>query len=89
MTIALWVIGIHILEILIILGVLTAIKNRKLEKYVSDQNEFINALQIVINDSKTKLDEIDQRGIFKSDDEIGWFFEQIKSIQETLNQFGK
>ena len=34
-----------------------------------------------------KLEEIDGKGFFKSDDEIGWFFENIKYIQETLSQY--
>ena len=37
--------------------------------------------------SDVKLNQIDAKGIFKSDDEIGWFFEQIKNLQLQLNNF--
>ena len=36
-----------------------------------------------------KLKKIDQRGAFKSDDEIGWFFNEVKIIQNDLSQFKK
>ncbi len=31
--------------------------------------------------------EVDTKGSFKSDDEVGFFFEQIKTIQAALNAF--
>ena len=31
--------------------------------------------------------EIDQKETFKSDDEVGFFFEQLKNIQSVLNSF--
>ena len=34
-----------------------------------------------------KLKEIDARGTFSSDDEVGFFFQSIKQLQETLNGF--
>ena len=34
-----------------------------------------------------KLDEIDQKGVFSSDDEIGWFFNEIKKIQNDISRF--
>jgi hypothetical protein len=40
-----------------------------------------------IEHSSKKLKEIDERGMFKSDDEIGWFFEKIKLIQDILDQY--
>jgi len=30
---------------------------------------------------------VDDKGIFYSDDEIGWFFKEVKKIQEALNEF--
>ena len=35
----------------------------------------------------SKLKEVDTRESFKSDDEVGFFFESIKQIQSVLNQF--
>jgi hypothetical protein len=33
------------------------------------------------------LNQIDDRGSFIADDEIGWFFQEVKKIQEALNEF--
>ena len=37
--------------------------------------------------SDKKIKEVDARESFKSDDEVGFFFESIKQIQNILNQF--
>jgi hypothetical protein len=62
-------------------------KNEKLEEIVISQKDYTTKLsnQIEIMDKKIKV--IDSRGTFTSDDEIGWFFKEIKSLQEQLNQF--
>ena len=44
-------------------------------------------VQDIIEFSDKKLKEVDHKGSFKSDDEVGFFFEEIKQIQDTLNQF--
>jgi hypothetical protein len=41
----------------------------------------------IIEFSDKKLKEVDHKESFKSDDEVGFFFEEIKQIQSTLNQF--
>jgi len=56
------------------------------EDIIESQNLYINKIQEAIIFSNDKIKEIDERGVFKSDDEIGWFFENIKYIQETINQ---
>ena len=42
-----------------------------------------NRLSKIINDTK----EIDQKGMFEADDEVGTIFEQINSMITTLNDF--
>ena len=37
--------------------------------------------------SEKRLKEIDQKGIFKSDDEIGWFFNEIAKLQNNISKF--
>ena len=37
--------------------------------------------------AEKKINEVDAKGSFKSDDEVGFFFEQIKTIQTALNSF--
>jgi hypothetical protein len=62
-------------------------KNEKLEEITTTYENFISELSEALSFSKNKLDEIDSRGVFKSDDEIGWFFEQIQELQKLLDEF--
>jgi len=62
-------------------------KNEKQEDIILYQEEFIEKIQETITFSSIKLKEIDTKGSFESDDEIGWFFKQIKYIDELLSQF--
>ena len=55
-------------------------KNEKLEDFISRQSDAIQACD-------QRLNQIDSKGIFYADDEIGWFFEKVKEIQEALNEF--
>ena len=56
------------------------IKNERLEDFISKQSEAINACD-------KRLQEIDNKGIFYADDQIGWFFKEVQKIQEALNEF--
>jgi hypothetical protein len=47
----------------------------------------LNKISDIIEFSDKKLKEVDHKGSFKTDDEVGFFFEEIKQIQGTLNQF--
>ena len=55
-------------------------KNEAMEDFINKQSDAIAACD-------TRLKEIDQKGVFYADDEIGWFFEEVKKIQEALNEF--
>jgi hypothetical protein len=87
MVTALWIIGIHLLELLIIGGYLLIRKNIALEKTVSDQHQYIDAISIIIEDSSNTIQQLDARGAFEADDEVGTFFRNLKEIQTVLNQF--
>jgi Na+-transporting NADH:ubiquinone oxidoreductase subunit NqrC len=87
MQIVLWVVLVHIIEVISIAGYLIIRKNNKLEKALVDQQQYIDAISIVINDSNNVIQELDNRGAFESDDEVGTFFRNIKEIQTILNQF--
>jgi len=56
------------------------VKNERLEDFITKQSD-------AINESGKRLKEIDRKNVFYSDDEIGWFFEEVKKIQEALNEF--
>ena len=62
-------------------------KVEKLEKVVDSQETYINSFSNSIKQADMKLQEIDEKGTFKSDDEIGWFFENVKELQDKLNNF--
>jgi hypothetical protein len=64
-------------------------KTERLETIIEEQQILINQISNVIDESDRVLTEIDQRGSFSSDDEIGWFFKAVKEIQAALNQFVK
>ena len=63
---------------------------RKFEKYeniILSQNEYVSKIQDAIIFSEKRIKEIDEKETFKSDDEIGWFFDNIKNIQEILSNY--
>jgi hypothetical protein len=78
---------LHVLELIGILFYMLIRKNQKLEKAVKEQQQYVDSLSIVIEQSNDRLKELDDKGIFASDDEIGFFFENIKEIQSILNDF--
>ena len=55
-------------------------KNEVMEDFINKQSDAIAACD-------ARLKQIDQKGVFYADDEIGWFFEEVKKIQEALNEF--
>ena len=55
-------------------------KNEAMEDFINKQSEAIAACD-------ARLKQVDQKGVFYADDEIGWFFEEIKKIQDALNEF--
>lgn len=87
MQIVLWVILVHVIEIIGIAGFLIIRKNSKLEKVIESQQQYIDAISIVIDDSANTIQELDSRGAFEADDEVGTFFKNLKEIQNVLNQF--
>ena len=82
-----WVIGIHLAELFIIGIFLLIRRNNALEKAVTQQQQYLDAISIVIQNSQQKLEELDVMGAFKSDDEVGTFFRNLKEIQDVLNEF--
>lgn len=62
-------------------------KNEKQEDVLAAYLLYMDNLSKIIEHSSERLKKIDSKGTFESDDEIGWFFEQIKVIQERLNNF--
>ena len=55
-------------------------KNEALEDFIAKQSEAIQACDL-------RLKQVDDKGIFYADDEIGFFFKEVQKIQEALNEF--
>ena len=62
-------------------------KNEKQEDILAGYITYLDQLSRIIEISDEKLKKIDERGIFKSDDEIGFMYEQIKDLQRILSNF--
>ena len=62
-------------------------KNERQEDIINTQNEYIQTISTIMTESNKKIKEIDSKQIFQSDDEIGWFFNGIKEIQELINEY--
>ena len=62
-------------------------KNEKQEDILAGYMSYLDQLSRIIEISDEKLKKIDERGIFKSDDEIGFMYEQIKDLQRILSNF--
>jgi hypothetical protein len=62
-------------------------KNEKQEDILAGYMRYLNKISDIIQTSNRKLEEIDAKGSFKSDDEIGFFFQSILAIQDVLNSF--
>ena len=62
-------------------------KNEKQEDILTGYMTYLNKISQTIEASDKKIQEIDVKGSFKSDDEVGFFFQQIQSIQTILNTF--
>ena len=85
------IIAIVILSLLVVILGYTTFnllrKNEKQEDILMGYMSYLNKVSDIIAMSDKKLKEVDARESFKSDDEVGFFFESIKQIQSILNQF--
>lgn len=62
-------------------------KNEKAEDILVGYLDYLDKMSKVIEVSDARLKKLDHRGTFQSDDEVGFFFDQIKKLQEILNEF--
>jgi len=63
---------------------------RKVEKYedvVQDQVRYLQNISNAVGEGQKHLKNLDEKGVFQSDDEVGYFFEQMKYVQDELNRY--
>ena len=85
------------LTLIIISGILVVIlgfttfnllrKNERAEDIIVQYNEYIGEFNKQLEFTSDRLKKIDAKGSFESDDEIGWFFKNLKGLQNDLSKF--
>lgn len=81
---------IILLVLVVVLGFTTLNllkKNEKCEDVIKSYENYMTNLSNTIEFSDKKLKEIDSKGTFEGDDEVGFFFKQLLYLQEQLNNF--
>ena len=63
------------------------VKVEKYEDITQDQVRYLQNISDTIGESKQHLQNLDDKGVFQSDDEVGEFFNQMKEVQEQLNDY--
>jgi hypothetical protein len=63
------------------------IKVEKYEDVTLDQTKYLQNISNLILDSQKHLKSLDERGVFQSDDEVGYFFEQLLNVQKELDRY--
>ena len=63
------------------------IKNERYEDVVQDQVQYLQNISNAVYEGQKHLKNLDERGVFQSDDEVGYFFEQMKYVQDELNRY--
>jgi len=76
-----WLLTILFFLISVFTSVLTYYSLRRITQY----EELILEIQQVIKFSTDKMKLVDSKGHYESDDETGFFFEQLKQIQLSLD----
>ena len=62
-------------------------KVERLEDIVSRSDTFYTDLKEIIELTSKRLGEIDEKGAFSSDDEIGWFSTTVQELQQDIDKY--
>jgi hypothetical protein len=62
-------------------------KNEKQEDILLGYQTYLDQLSKAIEFADEKIKTIDNKGIFKNDDEVGFMYEEIKNLQQILSNF--
>jgi hypothetical protein len=81
----LWVLLIHIVE-LVAIGIFFIIrKNNKLEQAIVQQQQYIDTLNILFNNLTDSLNKVDEKVWVNEDEELAEVFKNISEINKTIN----
>ena len=81
----LWVILVHVIEIIGIAGYLLIRKNTKLEKIIINQQEQLNAISFLIGKMDDSFKQLENRVWVGEDEDIQMVFNEMKEIQSALS----
>jgi len=85
------IIAIIILSVLVVVLGYTTFnllkKNEKAEDAIISYQEYINGIGSTVEFINKRIDEIDTKGTFKSDDEVGFFFDRLKMLNEMIRPY--
>jgi len=83
--------------IILILSILLAVaifiiwnlnnKVTKQEDVIEYQVDYLRRVSYLIQESNLYVNKLDEKGIFRADDEVGTFFNFMKEIQDDINTF--
>ena len=59
------------------------------EEYVENLETWVREFSKTITTMNQEINKIDKRGSFSSDDEVGYFFKELKKIISKLNNLGE
>jgi len=61
----------------------------RLEQIAIKQKIIIDSVAAIVDESNRQLNAVELTEAFKSDDQIGFFFNSLKNIQDSLNHYLK
>lgn len=86
MEILLWVVGIHLVE-LIGFGVYLLInKNKRLERIILSQNQYVESISYITSQLNASLNKIDEATYVEADPQLEEVFEQLKELNSVLEE---
>ena len=59
------------------------------EEYIENLESWVNQFSTSITGMNEELKKIDSKGSFESDDEVGYFYKELKRIIHQLNTLGE
>lgn len=62
-------------------------QNKFMNNFIIHDREYIIKLSDTIKSIDERINQINSKGTFDSDDEVGFFFNEIKLMKEQLNKF--
>tara|TARA_R110002167_G_scaffold238854_1_gene443978 strand:+ start:151 stop:447 length:297 start_codon:yes stop_codon:yes gene_type:complete len=85
------IITVIILSIVVIAaGVAVRNLTVKVERYediTMDQAKYLQNISKTIEDSQKHLKNLDEKGVFQGEDEVGYFFNQMMNVQKELDRY--